>query len=491
MLFHSTRSDFTASPAQAIIDGISPDGGLYVPEFFPEISIEDYISRDFDYPELAAFIMTQFVDIPEAELLNYTRLAYGEQFDDAKITPLVPLTKHESILELWHGPTSAFKDIALQMLPQLMRYSRQALTTSKDIYILVATSGDTGKAALEGFCDVPGTIIQVFYPNNGVSAAQWRQMVTQQGSNVFVCGINGNFDDAQTAVKKVLGDTNVKERANTLGYQFSSANSINFGRLMPQIVYYFYAYKTLCSNGSIAPGDKINFCVPTGNFGNILAGYYAMRMGLPVNKLLCASNRNNVLTDFFSTGSYDSRRSFYKNMSCSIDILVSSNLERLLYEVCSRDKGQTAAWMKSLNEDRHYHIGEKAVRELSERFYSGWCDEAATLDMIKAEFNDTGYLLDPHTAVGQVLYKKYIEETSDTTHTVLLSTANPFKFASAVLSAFQKVSADDEENLKRLASFSREKIPENIIRAQTLPVLHSSVCDIDSIPDQVIKVLAK
>lgn len=491
MLFHSTRSDLTASPVQAIIDGISPDGGLYVPECFPQISINDLLSIDFDYPGLAAFIMTQFVDIPEAELLNYTRLAYGEQFDDTEITPVVPLSKHESVLELWHGPTSAFKDIALQMLPQLMRYSRQALATSREIYILVATSGDTGKAALDGFCDVPGTVIQVFYPNNGVSAAQWRQMVTQEGNNVFVCGINGNFDDAQAAVKKVLSDKSVEARANALGYQFSSANSINFGRLMPQIVYYFYAYKKLCTNGTITSGDKINFCVPTGNFGNILAGYYAMRMGLPVNKLLCASNRNNVLTEFFSTGSYDSRRSFYKNMSCSIDILISSNLERLLHEICSCDKVQTGAWMKSLNEDRHYNIGKAAINELSERFYSGWCDEAATLDMIKSQFNNTGYLLDPHTAVGQVLYKKYIEDTSDTTHTVLLSTANPFKFASAVLSAFEDASGNDEANLKKLSQFSGQKIPANIIRAQTLPVLHSSVCDIDAIPDQVIKVLAK
>ena len=379
--------------------------------------------------------------------------------------------------------------MALQMLPYLMRDSLNRTGIKETIYILVATSGDTGKAALEGFADVPGTCIQVFYPDGGVSRAQRLQMVTQQGGNVWVCASKGNFDDAQTGVKKIFGDQQMAKVLAEKGYRLSSANSINFGRLLPQVVYYFSAYAQACAQGKITAGTPINFCVPTGNFGDILAGYYAMRMGLPVKQLICASNRNNVLTDFFRTGSYDRRRQFYKSMSCSIDILISSNLERLLFEVADRDADTVKGWMQALNEDGVYQVGEAVQQRLGKLFWAGCCDEEQTLATIRTQFEKNGYLMDPHTAVAQNVYEQYVAETGDDTYTVLLSTANPFKFATDVIGAFEAPAEDDFENARRLSELTGMQVPQAIAELCEKPVLHESVCELQDMPERVLEVL--
>ncbi len=490
MQYVSTRGGAEVSAAQAIVQGICPLGGLYVPAQFPQISIDSLLPFGGNYHAAALKIMKPYLDMPEDKLSQYIRSAYSDQFDTAAIAPVAGLDTHESVLELWHGPTLAFKDMALQMLPYLMRDSLQATGEDKKIYILVATSGDTGKAALAGFRDVPGTAVQVFYPHGGVSRAQWLQMVTQEGKNVHVCGVKGNFDDAQTAVKRIFGNAELRAQAEAKGYKFSSANSINFGRLLPQIVYYFTAYLHLCESGAIKCGEKINFCVPTGNFGDILAGYYAMRMGLPVKKLICASNRNNVLTDFFRKGEYDSRRPFYKSMSCSIDILVSSNLERLLFEAAGRDPKKVVEWMRSLSSDGKYEVGDAIKESLGDLFYADWCDEQDTLATIRSCFDKKRYLMDPHTAVGQTIYERYRENESDSTHTVLLSTAHPFKFASDVLQAFAPRTGDDDfENAQRLHEITGMTVPEAITGLASKPVLHRSVCEIADMPARTLEVL--
>jgi threonine synthase len=490
MQYVSTRGGASVSAAEAIVRGICPSGGLYVPAEFPQIFVNALLPYANDYHSAAQKIMQLYLDIPEEKLHEYIHSAYGAQFDVPEIAPVVSLSDKESVLELWHGPTLAFKDMALQMLPYLMRDSLSATGEDKQIYILVATSGDTGKAALAGFKDVPGTAVQVFYPHGGVSRAQWLQMVTQEGSNVHVCGVKGNFDDAQTAVKRIFGDASLRAQAEAKGYKFSSANSINFGRLLPQIAYYFTAYLHLCESGAITCGDKINFCVPTGNFGDILAGYYAMRMGLPVRKLICASNRNNVLTDFFHKGEYDSRRPFYKNMSCSIDILVSSNLERLLFEAAGRDPKLVTEWMRSLSSEGRYAVGREVAAQLDELFYADWCDEEATLSTIRACFDDKGYLMDPHTAVGQTIYERYVAQTGDETHTVLLSTAHPFKFASDVLQAFGPRAEDDDfENAQRLSARTCKPVPQAISGLASKPILHNAVCEIADMPKRTLEVL--
>ncbi len=492
MQYQSTRGGKAISAAEAIVQGICPLGGLYVPQVFPRLSLDTCMALSDDYPALAAYIMQPFLDIKDETLLQYTRQAYGPQFDTRAVGPTVSLSPEESVLELWHGPTLAFKDMALQMLPYLMRDSLRAIGEEADVYILVATSGDTGKAALAGFSNVPGTALHVFYPHGGVSKAQWLQMVTQTGDNVFVCGVEGNFDDAQTAVKRIFADRALNERLHAMKYRFSSANSINFGRLLPQIAYYFTAYAQLCKAGTIKQNDAVNFCVPTGNFGNILAGYYAMRMGLPVHKFICASNRNNVLTDFFHTGVYDKERPFYQSMSCSIDILVSSNLERLLFEISGRNSQIVTNWMQELNGKGTYDIGNVITKELQSYFYADWCDEKDTLQTIKAQFEQTGYLMDPHTAVAQTVYARYQKEQRDPAHTVLLSTAHPFKFASDVLRAFEEPSAtDDEQNAARLREITGHSIPDAIAALGSSPVLHPAICSIDDMPRRVIDVLPK
>jgi len=380
----------------------------------------------------------------------------------------------------------AFKDVALQMLPHLMRDAVDQTGETHEIYILVATSGDTGKAALEGFRDVEGTRVLVFYPHGGVSRAQKLQMVTQEGKNVDVCAVEGNFDDAQTGVKTLFASEEMRAALEEKGCRLSSANSINFGRLLPQIVYYYSSYRALVESGRISMGDKVNFCVPTGNFGDILAGYYAMRMGLPIHKLICASNQNNVLTDFVRTGTYNDRRPFYKSMSCSIDILISSNLERLLFELSDRDVKQVSEWMQSLKTDGQYSITEEQRAALTKAFAADWCSEEDTLKTIRRIYEQKGYLMDPHTAVAQTVYERYVEQTGDTTPTILLATANPYKFASSVISAFETPSEDDFENVDRLFAFSGVKVPEGISNLRNKPELHLDVCALSDMFDRVL-----
>ena len=485
MNYLSTRGGEPATAAQAIVRGICPAGGLYVPEWFPAVNIKS-LSPDMDYPALAQAILSPFLPETDADkLLKMTSRAY-KSFDTPLVTPLRALTGGESVLELWHGPTMAFKDVALQMLPHLMRDSLDQIAENRTIYILVATSGDTGKAALEGFRDVEGTRVLVFYPFGGVSEAQRLQMVTQEGGNMDVCAVRGNFDDAQTGVKRIFASREAADTLGEMGYRLSSANSINFGRLLPQIVYYFDAYRHLVADGRIRSGEAVNFCVPTGNFGDILAGDYARRMGLPVHKLICASNRNNVLSEFFQKGLYNDRRPFYKSMSCSIDILISSNLERLLFEIADRDSSLVKGWMRSLQTDGQYRIGEDALHALSAYYDADWCDEADTLASIRRCFEDHGYLMDPHTAVAQTVYERYRSRTGDNTHTVLLSTANPYKFASDVLGAFETAGDDDFYNAERLHALTNAPVPLSLSGLKGKPERHTDVCDLQDMQARVI-----
>ncbi len=484
MQFLSTRGGAAVSAAQAIVQGMCPSGGLYVPADFPQLDAESLL--DGGYASAARAVMEPYLaHVSQAALMDMIAAAY-HSFDDPAVTPVRALTQRQSVLELWHGPTMAFKDVALQMLPHLMRSALDATGERRQLYILVATSGDTGKAALAGFCGVPGTRVLVFYPEGGVSRAQRLQMVTQEGDNVDVCAVRGNFDDAQTAVKRIFASPEARAQLDALGYRLSSANSINFGRLLPQITYYFTAYAALRRAGRIAPGEAVNFCVPTGNFGDILAGYYAKRMGLPVRRLICASNRNNVLADFFATGVYDDRRPFYRSMSCSIDILISSNLERLLFELAGRDAACVRAWMRSLNETGSYAVGAAQREALAEVFAAGWCSEEDTLAAIRRVFERHGYLMDPHTAVAETVYARYAEQTGDATQTVLLSTANPYKFATAVLSAFETPGADDFENADRLHALTGAPVPRGLSELLGKPERHLDVCGLDQMQQRVI-----
>ena len=485
MRYLSTRGGDPVSAAEAIVRGISPSGGLYVPETYPKIDVADDVRGG--YLATAHRVMQAYLPETEsAELMRMITAAYA-RFDHSDVTPMVKLTEKEHILELWHGPTMAFKDVALQMLPHLMCDSLRQTGETKQVYILVATSGDTGKAALEGFQDVAGTRVLVFYPEGGVSEAQRLQMVTQEGKNVDVCAVRGNFDDAQTGVKQIFAS---KETASALaahGWRLSSANSINFGRLLPQIVYYFTSYETLLASGEIQPGESVNFCVPTGNFGDILAGEYARRMGLPIHRLICASNRNNVLTDFFDNGVYDENRPFYQSMSCSIDILISSNLERLLFELAGRDDSVVREWMGALKDKGMYALPKAALDELKKTFSAGWCTEEDTLETIKRIYGKTGYLMDPHTAVAQCVYERYTAQTGDQTKTVLLSTANPYKFASDVLGAFEQAGEDDFKNVDRLFALTKAPIPKGISELIGKPELHLDVCDLDEMTHRVLQ----
>ncbi len=484
MEFLSTRGGAAVTAAQAIVQGICPSGGLYVPASFPQLDVETLLGGG--YREAAFAVMSRYLTDTDADELRGMIDAAYRNFDDPAVTPVRPLDGRESVLELWHGPTMAFKDVALQMLPYLMCDALKLTGEDRKIYILVATSGDTGKAALAGFCDVPGTRVLVFYPDGGVSRAQRLQMVTQEGDNVDVCAVRGNFDDAQTGVKRIFASAEARETLDRLGYRLSSANSINFGRLLPQIVYYFTSYATLRRTGRVAAGEPVNFCVPTGNFGDILAGYYAKRMGLPVRRLICASNRNNVLTEFFDTGVYNDRRPFYRSMSCSIDILISSNLERLLFELCGRDASQVGAWMRSLSETGAYEIGESRREALADLFTAGWCDEQDTLATIRRVYDAHGYLMDPHTAVAQTVYERYADRTGDATQTILLSTANPYKFATDVLSVFETPGDDDFENADRLHALTGMPVPRGLSELLDKPERHLDVCDLQQMQQRVI-----
>ena len=487
MKYMTTRGGETVSAERAIVQGLGTDGGLFVPESFPQVT--KYDLRDMaalDYNERAVRILERFLTgFSREQLRSMIHAAYA-RFDDHGVAPLHELPGGVHVMELYHGPTLAFKDVALTLLPHLLTASARAVGEDREVLILVATSGDTGKAALSGFADVPGTRCAVFYPNGGVSEAQRLQMVTQRGGNVTVMAVNGNFDDAQTGVKRIFSDREAAKAFADKGIVLSSANSINWGRLVPQIVYYFSAYCDLLAKGTIVPEEKINICVPTGNFGNILAAYYAERMGLPVNRLICASNRNNVLSDFIRTGHYDARREFYQTTSPSMDILISSNLERLLFELSGRDAQAVSGWMQSLKATGEYEIGSEALDKLHSLMSGGWASDEDCAAEIGRIWNENGYLIDPHTAVAMKVLRDYKAETGDEHVCVTASTASPFKFGRAVSAALSMpVDADDFTLCARLADKTGLNVPSSIAELPTLPVRHNTVCA----PEDMLKTL--
>ena len=491
ILYNSTRDDkVSVTASQAILKGLADDGGLFVPNSIPKLDVSVKELSAMSYQQIAYEVMKLFLtDFTEDELKNCIEKAYDSKFDTKEIAPLV---KEDGayFLELFHGPTIAFKDMALSILPHLLITSAKKNNVKNDIVILTATSGDTGKAALAGFADVPGTKIIVFYPKNGVSPIQEKQMVTQRGENTFVVGINGNFDDAQTGVKKMFNDKELAKKLDDRGYQFSSANSINIGRLVPQIVYYVYSYAKLVADGQIKDGDSINVVVPTGNFGNILAAYYAKNMGININKLICASNENKVLFDFFGTGVYDRNRDFILTSSPSMDILISSNLERLIYRIAGNDADANKELMNALSKEGKYEITDSMKKELAD-FVGGFCDEAKTAATIKDLYSKTGYVIDTHTAVAAGVYKDYVAKTSDNTPTVIASTASPFKFTRSVMEAVdgKYASMTDFELIDELASIAKRDVPQAIEDIRSAPVRHDTVCDVDKMQEVVENIL--
>jgi len=567
MRYISTRSAHAQpNSADAILQGISPDGGLFVPESIPTLALEE-IGRmaALSYEEIAFVVMREFLaDYGEAALRDCIHRAYGGgKFDAPQTTPLVKLEDGLFVLELWHGPTCAFKDMALQLLPQLIQKAMEAkgkegdaavaakgdaakpeasalakvpgidvanseanVPPQRDMAILVATSGDTGKAALDGFMDVAGTKIIVFYPRDGISQVQKQQMVTQKGGNVHVVGVNGNFDDAQTGVKKIFANQAIRDDAAQAGYEFSSANSINWGRLAPQIVYYFAAYAGLLRTGEIRLGQPVDFVVPTGNFGDILAGFYAKRMGLPVGRLVCASNENHILTDFIATGVYDLNRAFRVTLSPAMDILISSNLERLLFELCGRDAAVIDGWMQDQKSQKSFQIDAETHGRILEIFAADYADEAEILAEIRRVYERYHYVMDPHTAVGSAVHGKLTQGDTASGHgkltqseeaivqgapaqsgtatmqgnpgpsgapTVLVSTASPFKFNRDVARAILGEAAIQDKNefelLDQLSAHCSWKIPKGLQKLDKLPVLHQGVCETDGLEQAVRDVL--
>ncbi|MBQ8732791.1 MAG: threonine synthase [Oscillospiraceae bacterium] len=491
MDYKSTRnSSLQKTASQAISEGISADGGLYLPSAIPALTAEQIKELvPLTYCQRAERILSLYLtDFTPEEIRRSVEGAYGTGFADPRIAPVVCPGGGLNILELWHGPTSAFKDMALQILPYLLTISASKQPDSKQIMILVATSGDTGKAALEGFADVDGVSIQVFYPQDGVSPMQKRQMTTQEGKNVSVCAIEGNFDDAQSGVKKMFTDPVLAKKLAEMGIAFSSANSINWGRLLPQIVYYFSGYCDMVAQGTVSFGDPINVCVPTGNFGNILAAYFARCMGLPVNKLVCASNANNVLTDFFATGTYDKKRPFHTTISPSMDILISSNLERLLYLVSGENDQLVKEWMDALSKDGAYRVSEELQGKIGEVFCGGCCDDTATKEEIRRVFEEYGYLADPHTAVALRVYREYREASGDETPVLIASTASPYKFAASVAEAIapELLNRSEEEMLKGLAERSGLAIPERLANLFAKPVRFAESCEKDRMEDALM-----
>lgn len=485
MYYMSTR-DLTArvTGAQAVARGISVEGGLFVPEALPALTPER-LERlcGMRYTERAQELLSDFFpDFTAEEVRAGVTAAYASgRFADGGVAPLAKLSPDAYLLELWHGPTCAFKDLALQLLPHLLTLSARRAAGEKGIVVLAATSGDTGKAALEGFRDVPGVRIVVFYPAGGVSEIQRLQMATQEGGNVMVCGVHGNFDDTQTGVKRIFTDPQLQAALGAHGMMFSSANSINWGRLAPQIVYYVSAYCDLVGEEEIALGDILNVAVPTGNFGNILAAWYAKRMGLPLGKLICASNRNNVLTDFINTGVYDRRRELYLTSSPSMDILISSNLERLLFELHGRDAAAISALMRELGEKGAYDVGGAVREKLQAEFHGGFCGEEGTEAAIRDVFGRYSYLCDPHTAVAWSVYGEYVQKTGDRTKTLLVSTANPYKFAGGVLRALtgKEPRTDEFERLRSLEALTGEPVPQQIAELAGKPVRFAGTCGRD------------
>lgn len=498
MSFFSTRGGACVTASQAVLWGLAKDGGLYVPSMFPQLPLEKI--ADFcqmSYQQIAERVLRCFLeDYSIAEIEESVRAAYcAPAFDDPAIAPVRRLDGSIHVLELFHGPTLAFKDIALKLLPYLVRLAAEKNEEQREISILVATSGDTGKAALEGFRDVPGTSCTVYYPQNGVSDLQKRQMITTEGANTHVIGVNGNFDDAQSGVKRLFSDPAFHEKMNALGKLPSSANSINFGRLAPQVVYYFSTYASMVRDGALRMGQPLNFVVPTGNFGDILAGYYAKRMGLPIGRLLCASNRNNVLTDFFTDGVYYTHRTFFQTMSPSMDILISSNLERLLYESADRDGRLVKSWMDLLGDCGSFSIGAQRLDALQKTFSAGYADDPMTAAEIQRVFEHTGYLMDPHTAVASHVLGAYREATGDLTPAVIIATASPYKFAGDVLAALLGVAATEGltsfECAERLSAHTGVPIPPQISALKTMPVRHTACCEKEGMEAALFAELAK
>ncbi len=479
IMYKSTRGGADrVTASQAVLKGLADNGGLFVPETVPALGIELSELADMDYKQTAFMVMKEFLtDYTDEELMGCIEGAYDSKFDIEDITTLREACG-AYYMELFHGATIAFKDMALSILPHLLTCAAKKNNVDNKIIILTATSGDTGKAALAGFADVEGTGIIVFYPKDGVSPVQEKQMVTQKGDNTYVVGIKGNFDDAQTGVKNMFGNDELCAHMNEKGYQFSSANSINIGRLVPQIVYYVYAYGRLVKDGVIKAGDKVNYVVPTGNFGNILAAYYAKEIGIPVEKLICASNENKVLYDFFSTGTYDKNREFILTSSPSMDILISSNLERLIYIISGYDGEKTREFMTSLVTEGSYTI-DSAMKDKLDLFYGGYASEDATAECIKSVYDKDGYVIDTHTAVAASVYADYIDKTGDDTPCVIASTASPYKFARSVMTAIDKKyeKMTDFELIDELCSISGVKIPQAIEDIRTAPVLHDRVCE--------------
>ncbi len=496
MLYTSTRDNsIRVTASQAIAQGISEEGGLFVPCELPKFSLDKITSMtSSSYIERAKTVLREFLtDFTEEELDYCVNGAYAaEKFSSSKIAPVVNVHGNENILELWHGPTCAFKDMALQLLPYLMTVSAKKTADGKTIVILVATSGDTGKAALEGFKNVENTKILVFYPVDGVSPMQKLQMTTQEGENVAVCAINGNFDDAQSAVKSIFTNDEIKAQLAEKNMMFSSANSINWGRLVPQIVYYFSAYCDLIEQGRIKAGDEINVVVPTGNFGNILAGYYAKKMGLPIKKLVCASNTNNVLTDFLKTGEYNRNRKFYATTSPSMDILISSNLERLLYHMSGEDSNTVNELMSALSKDGKYRVSPQLIEKIQEEFSAGYCDEKCVDETIKHNFDDYKYLCDTHTAVAVDVYENYVKETGDDIPTVIDSTASPYKFSKSVLTALlggKTPSLSEFDMVDELNKVSDFDVPKPLKALKDKKVRFTDVCDKENMSQMVFKLL--
>ena len=494
MYYKSTRnSSVNVSSAQAIAQGISKDGGLFVPSEIPSLSLDEIKSLgDKSYSERAFFVFSKFLtDFTDAEIKYCVENAYNDKnFDTNNIAELAHLFDGTYMLELWHGPTCAFKDMALQILPYLLTTSAKKLSLNKKIVILVATSGDTGKAALEGFKDVPDTEILVFYPDDGVSAMQKKQMTTQEGKNVGVCAIKGNFDDAQNGVKAIFTNEEIASELDKNGMMFSSANSINWGRLAPQIIYYISSYAQLVKDGEINLGDKINIVVPTGNFGNILAGFYAKKMGLPVNKLICASNANNVLTDFLNTGVYNRNRPFHTTISPSMDILISSNLERLLYHLCGENDAQIREWFGALATDGKYEVTDEVKAVLKDEFYAGCCDDVQTKSCIKEIYDKYSYTCDTHTAVAVKVYEDYKAATGDETKTIIASTASPYKFSGSVLDAIGVDTNTDEFGLvDKLAETSKLPVPASLAALKDKDIRFKKIIDKTEMKDYVFESL--
>jgi threonine synthase len=491
LYYKSTRGDKKrVLSTEAIIKGIADDGGLFVPETIPQINKDLYKLKSTDYKELAFLIMKEFLtDYRQDELKNCITRAYDSKFD-AEI--IAPLSKKMGVyfLELYHGPTLAFKDMALSLLPHLLKKAARKLNLNQEIVILTATSGDTGKAALQGFANVEGTKIIVFFPYKGVSKIQERQMLTQEGTNTYAIGLKGNFDDAQRGVKEIFEDLAFNKKIEEKNYIFSSANSINIGRLIPQIVYYFYAYLNMLDEGEIKNSEKINIVVPTGNFGDILAAYYAKEMGLPVNKLICASNENRVLVDFFDTGVYDKRRKLVMTISPSMDILVSSNLERLLWTIGEKDAQQVRKLMNYLRDKGFYQINSEMKKKLKD-FYGGFTPQEESRWCIKEIFEESKYLIDPHTAVAYAVYKKYVKETGDKTKTVIVATASPFKFTKSVMesidSRYKKF--NDFKLIEKMSDLAQIPIPSGIRDIEKMPIRHKMVCEKEEMRAKIAEIL--